>query len=52
MKSNDWDFYLGDTIWLPLEDKIGDWQMTLAFDGELVAEKTFQLVLPSLTDES
>ena len=52
VKSNDWDFYLGDTIWLPLEDKIGDWQMTLAFDGELVAEKTFQLVLPSLIDES
>ena len=22
VKSNDWDFYLGDTIWLPLEDKI------------------------------
>ncbi len=44
VKTNDWDFYLGDTIWNPIDDKLGDWRMTLELDGELVAEKTFALV--------
>jgi hypothetical protein len=43
IKANDWDFYLGDTIWAPLEDKLGDWRMTLELGGKIVAEKTFQL---------
>ncbi len=30
INSNDWDFYLGDTIWLPVENKIGPWRMTLS----------------------
>lgn len=47
VKTNDWDFYLGDTIWLPIEDKIGDWRMTLELDGELIADKTFELVRPN-----
>ena len=46
VKTNDWDFYLGDTIWNPIEDKLGDWRMTLELDGELIADKTFELVLP------
>ena len=25
VENNDWDFYLGDTIWSPLENKLGDW---------------------------
>jgi hypothetical protein len=43
VKTNDWDFYLGDTIWAPVENKLGDWRMTLELDGKLVAEKTFEL---------
>ena len=46
MKTNDWDFYLGDTIWLPIEDKLGQWRMTLELDGEIIADKTFELVMP------
>ena len=45
IKTNDWDFYLGDTIWAPVEDKLGDWRMTLVLDGKLIAEKTFELFL-------
>ena len=48
VKTNDWDFYLGDTIWEPVADKLGDWRMTLEMDGRLVAEKTFELVMPSV----
>ncbi len=41
--SNDWDFYLGDTIWEPIEDKVGKWRMYLAMDGRVIAEKTFEV---------
>ena len=43
VKTNDWDFYLGDTIWEPIGDKLGDWRMTLELEGKIVAEKTFEL---------
>ena len=43
VKTNDWDFYLGDTIWLPLEDKIGTWHMWLKLQDKVIAEKSFEL---------
>lgn len=43
IKTNDWNFYLGDTIWSPIEDKLGDWRMTLELDGKIIADKTFEL---------
>jgi len=43
VKTNDWDFYLGDTIWPPIEDKLGTWQMTLKLQGKVIAEKSFEL---------
>jgi len=43
VKTNDWKFYLGDTIWDPISDKLGDWRMTVEMDGELIAEKTFEI---------
>lgn len=43
VRTNDWDFYLGDTIWAPISDKIGDWRMTLELNGKVVAEKTFNV---------
>ena len=44
VKTNDWDFYLGDTIWEPITDKLGDWRMTVELDGRVVAEKTFEVI--------
>ncbi|MBN2715875.1 MAG: DUF3859 domain-containing protein [Deltaproteobacteria bacterium] len=41
---SDWKFFLGDTIWAPPEDKIGDWRMWVKLDGNVVAEKTFHVV--------
>ncbi|RDV26806.1 DUF3859 domain-containing protein [Alteromonas aestuariivivens] len=41
VRSNDWDFYLGDTLWEPLNNKLGNWRMTLELDGNVVADKTF-----------
>ena len=43
VKTNDWDFYLGDTIWEPIKDKLGPWRMSLEMQGKLVAEKTFEV---------
>ena len=43
VKTNDWDFYLGDTIWEPIKDKLGPWRMSVEMEGKLVAEKTFEI---------
>lgn len=43
VKTNDWDFYLGDTIWDPIEDKLGIWRMWVELDGKVVAEKAFEV---------
>ena len=42
----DWNFYLGDTIWLPLADKLGPWRMTVELGGKTIAEKVFNVVPP------
>lgn len=41
--NNDWDFYLGDTIWAPIEDKCGPWRMTIELNNNIVADKTFNI---------
>ena len=46
VRSNDWNFYLGDTIWEPIADKLGDWRMTLELDDQIIAEKTFEVIEP------
>jgi hypothetical protein len=45
IRDNDWSFYLGDTIWAPIENKVGDWRMTIEYDGQLLADKTFNVNL-------
>lgn len=44
IKSNNWDFYLGDTIWAPQVDKVGEWRMVIELRGQVVAEKTFNVI--------
>jgi len=41
--NNNWDFYLGDTIWDPIEDKCGPWRMMIELNGKIVADKTFNV---------
>ncbi|MGR5119059.1 DUF3859 domain-containing protein [Vibrio astriarenae] len=48
VRSNDWDFYLGDTIQLlhpvdGLESNLGEWRMVLEMKGKVIAEKTFKV---------
>ena len=46
VRSNDWDFYLGDTIWLPIADKLGAWRMTVKLNSQTIADKTFEVFTP------
>lgn len=43
IKQNDWNFFIGDTIWAPVENKVGNWRITLTIDDELIADETFNL---------
>ncbi len=44
IRTNDWNFYLGDTLWDPIEDKLGPWRMTVEIEGQIVGDVTFQVV--------
>ncbi|MEI6890828.1 MAG: DUF3859 domain-containing protein [Pontiella sp.] len=44
VKTNDFRFFLGDTIWDPVEDKRGAWRLITWLDGEKVADKTLMMV--------
>lgn len=44
IKSNPFSFFLGDTIWEPIDDKKGPWTMTVFIDDEQVASKTILLI--------
>lgn len=43
INSNSYEFFLGDCIWAPIEDKMGKWTMTTKIDGDIVAVKTLLL---------
>ena len=44
VKNNDFRFFLGDTVWPPVEDKRGVWRLITWLDGEKVADETLELV--------
>lgn len=44
VKTNDFRFFLGDTVWPPVSDKRGEWRLVTWLDGELIADKTLTLV--------
>jgi len=44
VKTNDFRFFLGDTVWDPVEDKRGAWRLITWLDGEKVADKTLNMV--------
>lgn len=43
IRTNDFEFYLGDCIWEPLEDKLGKWELTTWHNDKIVAQKAFIL---------
>ncbi|MBN1117393.1 MAG: DUF3859 domain-containing protein [Bacteroidales bacterium] len=45
VSTNDYKFYLGDCIWLPVEDKAGIWHLIVEWKGKIIAEKKFNIIL-------
>ena len=43
--SNEWEFFLGDTVWEPYEEKAGRWVLITHIQGKEVARKSFDLHL-------
>jgi hypothetical protein len=44
INSNDYKFYLGDRVWLPVEDKLGPWRLRTFCDEKMIADKTLTVV--------
>lgn len=44
IRNNPYTFFLGDTIWEPMEDKKGPWTMSVFMDGNMLASKTILLI--------
>lgn len=51
VKDNDWHFYLGDTLWEPIGNKLGPWRMTLTMNNKIIADKTFNVALEAQQTE-
>ncbi len=45
INSNEWRFFLGDTVWTPIEDKCGEWELITFIDLQEVARMKFNLIL-------
>ena len=52
VRNNDWVFYLGDTIWAPINDKVGSWFMYLSYNNKVIAEKLFEVTLEDIETEN
>ncbi|MEM8781822.1 MAG: DUF3859 domain-containing protein [Planctomycetota bacterium] len=46
VRTNDFDFFLGDALWEPVESLLGPWTLTTRLDGRVVAKRTFDVAVP------
>lgn len=42
--SNEFDFFLGDTVWEPFAQMAGDWRLITKLEGKVIADKRLTLV--------
>jgi len=40
VRSNDYELFLGDTIWEPIYNKKGEWKLTTWIDGQILIQKS------------
>ena len=43
VNGNDWQFFLGDTVWPPYETKLGPWRFIIKHEQRTVVDKTLTL---------
>ncbi len=41
VRTSDYQFYLGDALWEPMDHMLGPWALTTWLDGEQIARRTF-----------
>jgi hypothetical protein len=44
IKPGKFEVYLGDTLWEPIEDKVGIWRVIAKIDGVVVEDKSFEII--------
>lgn len=44
VKSSDFDFFLGDGLWEPIEHMLGPWTLTTRLADQVVARRTFDVI--------
>lgn len=44
VNSNQYNFFLGDSIWEPVDDKFGKWRFICYIDKRIVADKTLHIL--------
>lgn len=47
VRNSDFDFFLGDALWEPIEHMLGEWTLTTRLDDKVVAKRTFEVVRPT-----
>lgn len=51
VRNSDFDFFLGDALWEPLDHMLGEWTLTTRLDGKVVNRRTFEVIRPDNTPE-
>lgn len=44
VKHNPFHFFLGDTVWDPIEDKRGYWKLSILLDDKMLLSKTINII--------
>jgi Domain of unknown function (DUF3859) len=44
VRTSDYQFFLGDSVWEPVDDKMGTWVLTTRLRDEEIARKAFEIV--------
>jgi len=44
IETNDYHFFIGDCIWEPVDNKVGQWVVQVFYEGKMLFEKVFDVV--------
>lgn len=44
VSSNNFRFFIGDRVWLPIENKRGSWEIIVKLEGKTILKKDFRLI--------
>ncbi|MEE9405198.1 MAG: DUF3859 domain-containing protein [Algisphaera sp.] len=48
VRTSDFNFFLGDALWEPLEAMLGEWTLTTRLEDKVVAKRTFEVRRPEI----